>query len=99
MLLNDGELDGVRLLSPDVVAFMASDHLPPDIAFSPDMLQIFEPLGIAATPKAAKASGWGSWSVHEGESTRHLASPANSIGKGPGERLSLSIRRKSWLRS
>ena len=59
MLLNDGELEGVRLLSPDVVAFMASDHLPPDIAFSHDMLQIFEPLGIAATPRSGQTFGLG----------------------------------------
>jgi CubicO group peptidase (beta-lactamase class C family) len=59
MLLNDGELDGVRLLSPEVVAFMASDHLPPDIAFSRDMLQIFEPLGIAATPRSGQSFGLG----------------------------------------
>jgi CubicO group peptidase (beta-lactamase class C family) len=59
MLLNDGELDGVRLLSPDVVAFMASDHLPPDIAFSRDMLQIFEPLGIAAIPRSGQSFGLG----------------------------------------
>ncbi len=59
MLLNDGALDGVRLLSPDVVTFMASDHLPPDIAFSPDMSQIFEPLGIAATPRSGQSFGLG----------------------------------------
>ncbi|MBV9829540.1 MAG: beta-lactamase family protein [Alphaproteobacteria bacterium] len=29
MLLNGGELDGVRLLAPKTVALMASDHLPP----------------------------------------------------------------------
>jgi CubicO group peptidase (beta-lactamase class C family) len=29
MLLNGGELDGVRLLAPKTVAHMASDHLPP----------------------------------------------------------------------
>jgi CubicO group peptidase (beta-lactamase class C family) len=29
MLLNGGELDGVRLLSPHVVALMTADHLPP----------------------------------------------------------------------
>ena len=34
MLLNGGELDGARLLSPKTVAHMASDHLPPDIAYS-----------------------------------------------------------------
>jgi len=59
MLLNDGELDGARLLSPDVVAFMTSNHLPPDVAFSPDMLQIFEPLGIAATPRSGQSFGLG----------------------------------------
>ena len=59
MLLNGGELDGVRLLSPEVVAFMTSDHLPPGVAFSPDMLQIFEPLGIAATPRSGQSFGLG----------------------------------------
>ncbi len=29
MLLNGGELDGVRILAPKTVALMASDHLPP----------------------------------------------------------------------
>jgi CubicO group peptidase (beta-lactamase class C family) len=29
MLLNGGELDGIRLLSPWTVAFMTADHLPP----------------------------------------------------------------------
>src|SRR5204862_7614653 len=33
MLLNGGELDGVRLLAPKTVAHMAADHLPPDIAY------------------------------------------------------------------
>jgi CubicO group peptidase (beta-lactamase class C family) len=34
MLLNGGELDGVRLLSPKTVALMAADHLPPDVKYS-----------------------------------------------------------------
>ena len=29
MLLNGGELDGVRLLSPHTIALMTADHLPP----------------------------------------------------------------------
>ncbi|HEX5454593.1 MAG TPA: serine hydrolase domain-containing protein [Stellaceae bacterium] len=33
MLLNGGELDGVRLLAPKTVALMTADHLPPDIAY------------------------------------------------------------------
>ena len=34
MLINGGELDGVRLLSPVTVKYMASDHLGPDTKFS-----------------------------------------------------------------
>ena len=34
MLLNGGELDGVRLLSPKTVALMAADHLPPDVKYN-----------------------------------------------------------------
>src|SRR4029077_16189315 len=34
MLLNGGVLDGTRILSPKTVAFMTSDHLPPDITYS-----------------------------------------------------------------
>jgi CubicO group peptidase (beta-lactamase class C family) len=33
LLLNGGELDGVRLLSPKTVALMTSDHLPPGVAY------------------------------------------------------------------
>jgi CubicO group peptidase (beta-lactamase class C family) len=33
MLLNGGELDGVRLLAPKTIAHMASDHLPPGVAY------------------------------------------------------------------
>jgi CubicO group peptidase (beta-lactamase class C family) len=33
MLLNGGELDGARVLSPKTVALMTSDHLPPDCAY------------------------------------------------------------------
>jgi CubicO group peptidase (beta-lactamase class C family) len=33
MLLNGGELDGVRLLSPKTVAHMAADHLPPNCQY------------------------------------------------------------------
>jgi CubicO group peptidase (beta-lactamase class C family) len=33
MLLNGGELDGVRILAPKTVAHMASDHLPPNVQY------------------------------------------------------------------
>jgi CubicO group peptidase (beta-lactamase class C family) len=59
MLLNGGELDHVRLLSPRTVAFMTSDHLWPGIAFSPVTLELFEPLGIAPTPKVGQGFGLG----------------------------------------
>ena len=35
MLLNGGELDGVRLLSPKTVELMTSDHLPPGVTYNP----------------------------------------------------------------
>jgi CubicO group peptidase (beta-lactamase class C family) len=59
MLLNGGALDGVRLLSPRTVAFMTSDQLPPDIAYSPAALQIMEPAGIAPTPRDGQGFGLG----------------------------------------
>jgi CubicO group peptidase (beta-lactamase class C family) len=33
MLLNGGDLEGVRLLAPKTVALMASDHLPPGVGY------------------------------------------------------------------
>jgi CubicO group peptidase (beta-lactamase class C family) len=59
MLLNGGELEHRRLLSPRTVAFMTSDHLWPGIAFSPVTLELFEPLGIAPTPKVGQGFGLG----------------------------------------
>jgi CubicO group peptidase (beta-lactamase class C family) len=59
MLLNGGELDGVRVLSPRIVAYMTADQLPPDIAYSPAALQIFEPLALAPTPRLGQSFGLG----------------------------------------
>ena len=59
MLLNGGELDQVRLLSPRTVSFMTSDHLWPGVAFSPVTLNLFEPLGIAPMPKVGQGFGLG----------------------------------------
>lgn len=55
MLLNGGELDGVRLLSPKTVALMASDHLPPGVAFDPMTLALFG----AGAPTAEMGQGFG----------------------------------------
>jgi CubicO group peptidase (beta-lactamase class C family) len=59
MLLNGGELEGARLLSPSTVAFMTSDQLPPDVAYSPATLQIMEPVGYAPTPRDGQGFGLG----------------------------------------
>jgi CubicO group peptidase (beta-lactamase class C family) len=41
--LNGGELDGVRLVSRKTVELMTADHLPPGVAFDPDMVCLFGP--------------------------------------------------------
>src|SRR5262249_60113208 len=43
-LLNGGELDGVRIVSPKTVAHMASDHLPPDVQYGQTTRTPFRPL-------------------------------------------------------
>ena len=55
MLLNGGELDGVRLLAPKTVAHMASDHLPPDVAYG----ETARPRFGALTPVPEMGYGFG----------------------------------------
>jgi len=57
MLLNRGELNGVRLLSPAAVALMASDHLPPGIAYGPQMRAMFG--ALAPVPENGIGFGLG----------------------------------------
>ena len=38
MLVSGGQLDGVRVLSPRTLAYMASDHVAPEIRIMPDIL-------------------------------------------------------------
>ena len=59
MMLNGGELNGVRLLSPRTVAFMTSDHLPPGIAFSPVTQQGFYAQALAPMPEDGQGFGLG----------------------------------------
>lgn len=42
MLLNGGEIDGVRIVSRKTIALMTSDHLPPGVAFSASTRAQFE---------------------------------------------------------
>ena len=95
MLLNGGEVDGARLLSPHTVALMTSDQTPPDIAYSREALQIFEPLGIAPTPRDGQGFGLGFMVRTRTGQNMVPGSPGCSIGRAPGVRLLGLIRRKS----
>ena len=57
MLLNGGELDGARLVAPKTVALMASDHLPPDIAYSATTRSRFG--ALAPVPEMGHGFGLG----------------------------------------
>ncbi|MDP9051633.1 MAG: beta-lactamase family protein [Acidobacteriota bacterium] len=57
MLLNDGELDGTRYLSPFSVRLMSSDHLPSEVAFDPATLPLFG--GEAPMPIMGQGFGLG----------------------------------------
>jgi CubicO group peptidase (beta-lactamase class C family) len=57
MLLNGGELDGVRLLAPKTVAHMASDHLPPDVQYGITTRQRFG--ALAPVPEMGYGFGLG----------------------------------------
>jgi CubicO group peptidase (beta-lactamase class C family) len=59
MLLDGGELDDVRLLSPRTIAYMTTDQLPPDVRYSPFTLQNFEPRGNAPTARNGQGFGLG----------------------------------------
>ena len=56
MLLNGGELDGARLLSPKTISYMTQNHLPPTIAMGATA-GVFSAFGIAPTPELGQ--GWG----------------------------------------
>jgi CubicO group peptidase (beta-lactamase class C family) len=57
MLLNGGELDGARLLSPKTVSYMTQNHLPPTIAMGMTAGVVLSPFGLAPTPELGQ--GWG----------------------------------------
>ena len=57
MLLNGGELDGVRLLSPKTVALMTSDHLPPGVTYNPGFIALVQ--DQAPTPEMGEGFGLG----------------------------------------
>jgi CubicO group peptidase (beta-lactamase class C family) len=57
MLLNGGELDGVRLLSPKTVELMTSDHLPPGVTYNPGYVAAVQ--DQAPTPEMGEGFGLG----------------------------------------
>jgi len=57
MLLNGGELDGVRILSRKTIALMTSDHLPPGVGFSASTHSQFEE--SSPTPEFGQGFGLG----------------------------------------
>lgn len=59
MLLNGGELDGVRLMSPRTVSYMASNHLPPGVKYDPFYATNADWKMIAPTPELAQGFGLG----------------------------------------
>ena len=55
MLLNGGQLEGARLLSPATVALMTSDHLPPGVAYNPIVVGLLQ----EQAPTAEMGEGFG----------------------------------------
>jgi CubicO group peptidase (beta-lactamase class C family) len=67
MLLNGGELDGVRLLAPKTVAHMASDHLPPGCGYGETARPRFG--ALAPVPEMGYGFGLGfAVRTHQGRS-------------------------------
>ena len=63
MILNGGELDGVRILSPKTVELLSVDHLG-DIDFQPGVgmglgFSVLEDVGLRGTPGSVGELGWG----------------------------------------
>ena len=63
MILNRGELDGARILSPTTVELMSVDHLG-DIVFRPGSgmglgFSVLEDVGLRGTPGSIGELGWG----------------------------------------
>ncbi|MGC2415990.1 MAG: serine hydrolase domain-containing protein [Stellaceae bacterium] len=57
MLLNGGELDGIRLLAPKTVALMTSDHLPPNCGYGDTTRERFG--ALAPVPEMGYGFGLG----------------------------------------
>lgn len=96
MLLNGGELDGVRLLSRKSVELMTSNHLPPDAGYGAFTLE----LGLTAPlPQYGQGYGLGVGVRNEAGRSMVPGSIGTITGVAPQVPISGSIRRKNWLLS
>ena len=77
MLLNGGELDGIRLLSPKTVALMTSDHLPPGVKYKFGFIALVQ--DIAPTPEMGEGFGLG-FLVRKDVGHNPLPGPVNCLG-------------------
>jgi CubicO group peptidase (beta-lactamase class C family) len=94
MLLNGGELDGVRLLAPKTVAHMAADHLPPDVQYGITTRPRFG--ALAPVPEMGYGLGLG-FAVRNDQGRSPVpARSANISGAGSPAPISGSTPRRTW---
>jgi CubicO group peptidase (beta-lactamase class C family) len=77
MLLNGGELDGVRLLSPKTVALMTADHLPPGVQYNASFIARLQ--DMAPTPEMGQGFGLG-FKVRKEEGRNPLPGSVGDFG-------------------
>ena len=94
MLLNGGELDGVRIVSPKTVAHMAADHLPPDVQYGETAHSRFG--ALAPVPEMGYGFGLG-FAVRKAQGMSPVrARSASSSGAAPPAPISGSTRKSRW---
>ncbi len=64
MLLNEGELDGARVLSRKTVELMSTNNLPEGVVFRPGAgmglgVSVLEDVGLSGAPGSVGEIGWG----------------------------------------
>jgi CubicO group peptidase (beta-lactamase class C family) len=77
MLLNGGELDGVRLLSPKTVTLMTADHLPPGVQYNASFIARLQ--DMAPTPEMGQGFGLG-FKVRKDEGRNPLPGSVGDFG-------------------
>jgi CubicO group peptidase (beta-lactamase class C family) len=75
MLLNGGELEGVRLVAPKTVAHMASDHLPPNVQYGETARARFG--ALAPVPEM----GYGFWLGFAVRKAQGMSPVPGSVGE------------------